>query len=125
MNTITEDYVSYEVAKLLKEKGFNEFCDTGWDNNLYDKAIARNFSYGFDKKETWISRPTLQMACKWLREIHKIDIEIFVTYKNKIPHYQWRIDCLNNQDTIVETPCCNTYEEAVEAALKYVLENLI
>jgi hypothetical protein len=23
---ITEDYVSFEVAKLLKEKGFNEPC---------------------------------------------------------------------------------------------------
>ena len=23
---ITEDYISFEVAKLLKEKGFNEHC---------------------------------------------------------------------------------------------------
>ena len=28
MAIITEDYVSYEVAKLLKEKGFDEPCYT-------------------------------------------------------------------------------------------------
>ena len=26
MATITEDYVSFETAKLLKNKGFNEEC---------------------------------------------------------------------------------------------------
>jgi len=26
MATITEDYVSFEIAKLLKEKGFDEHC---------------------------------------------------------------------------------------------------
>ena len=29
---ITEDYCSYEVAKLLKEKGFNEPCRAYWDD---------------------------------------------------------------------------------------------
>lgn len=27
METITEDYVSFEISKLLKEKGFNVKCD--------------------------------------------------------------------------------------------------
>ena len=27
---ITEDYVSYEVAKLLKEKGFDEPCECAY-----------------------------------------------------------------------------------------------
>ena len=31
MATITEDYVSFEVAKLLKEKGFDKFNTYGWD----------------------------------------------------------------------------------------------
>ena len=28
---ITEDYVSFEVAKMLKEKGFNEPCHATYD----------------------------------------------------------------------------------------------
>lgn len=28
---ITEDYCSYELSKLLKEKGFDEFSYYGWD----------------------------------------------------------------------------------------------
>ena len=28
---ITEDYVSFEVAKLLREKGFNEECEYFYD----------------------------------------------------------------------------------------------
>jgi hypothetical protein len=36
---IKEDYVSFEVAKLLKEKGFNEICRAAYevtkDNNPY------------------------------------------------------------------------------------------
>ena len=30
---ITEDYVSFETAKLLKEKGFNEGCSTTYTPN--------------------------------------------------------------------------------------------
>ena len=30
---ITEDYVSLEVAKLLKEKGFDEPCDFVYDGD--------------------------------------------------------------------------------------------
>ena len=29
---ITEDYVSFETAKLLKEKGFDEPCQYFYDN---------------------------------------------------------------------------------------------
>lgn len=117
---ITEDYVSFEVAKLLKEKGFDGQCV------MFKNIVKKTFGTTWNtESKCRIPIPTHQMACKWLREVHKIDIEIFVTYKNEIPHYQWRIECLNNQDTIVETLCCITYEKAVEAAIKYTLENLI
>jgi len=32
-NMITEDYVSFETAKLLKEKGFDKKCFTVYNNN--------------------------------------------------------------------------------------------
>lgn len=31
-----EDYVSLETAKLLKEKGFNEVCETAYDAGIQE-----------------------------------------------------------------------------------------
>ena len=42
---ITEDYVSFEAAKLLKEKGFNEPTWTRYENDddivLWDKFLLQ------------------------------------------------------------------------------------
>ena len=128
---ITEDYVSYEVAKLLKEKGFDTFKSYGWDEELFDKEHPRNFSLGFDSKEHWISCPSQSMAMKWLREVHNYHTEIernFEYFHNGIMHkpsYDAVVQDIANKDKNYFVAECNTYEEAVEAALKYCLENLI
>ena len=61
---ITEDYVSFEVAKLLKEKGFDgdTSCYYTPDN---EKRWGYQHYQDFDKKDR-IECPTLQMAMKWL-----------------------------------------------------------
>lgn len=121
---ITEDYVSFEVAKLLKEKGFDEPCLMCY---TYDEKLGNYGQYNSYKNSEVFSltAPTLQMTLKWLREAHNLHINIFVTWKDKIPHYQWSIDNLITQDTTYDTPCLEKYEEACEAAIKYCLENLI
>lgn len=66
-----EDYVSLETAKLLKEKGFNEKCETAYDakGNIgeYPKAIKwfKEFPWSY-------SRPTLYEAQMWLLEKHNL-----------------------------------------------------
>lgn len=119
---IEEDYVSFEVAKLLKENGFNEPCRASY--------FKKQINYSFTITNNVLNKlsyaaPTLQMALKWLREVHNLYINIFVTWKDKIPHYQWSIDNLITQDTIYDTPCLEKYEEACNAAIKHCLENLI
>lgn len=101
MAKITEDYVSFETAKLLKEKGFKEMCDS-----LYGLAYMHNGKYIDEDEEyelesegrgseielveggmvynLWhtnnkdskheYSRPTLQRAMKWLRKEHSLHI---------------------------------------------------
>lgn len=120
---ITEDYVSFEVAKLLKEKEFNESCWCYYVKSHIDHYFrpVKNSEWTSDK----CSAPTFQMAMKWLREVHNLYINIFVTWKDKIPHYQWSIDNLITQDTIYDTPCLEKYEEAIEAAIKYCLIKLV
>ena len=130
---ITEDYVSYEVAKLLKEKGFDEIECVGYYCN--DKPKDVQISYCGETNSTWENRccqaPTHQMAMKWLREEHKIFVEPSVAIDlNGKYHYCFRLlnsickDILEPKD-LVKIDFKDTYEEAVEAALKYSLENLI
>ena len=86
-----------------------------------------------------IPAPTHQMACDWLREVHHIYIEIcfYKTNPNDIepkksrlsPYYTfgvWDTISGNNIDKRLTNDFIgDSYKEAVEAALKYVLENLI
>lgn len=123
---IKEDYVSFEVAKLLKEKGFDEGCPIKYKYvKEFDRYIQTDEYVDYYFKKYYYPCPTLQMVMKWLRQEHDLHIDIFVTYKDGIPHYQWSVDNLKTQDTISETPCCNAYEEACEEAIKYCLKNLI
>ena len=128
---ITEDYVSLEVAKLLKERGFDAECHAYYimyadGSKKFCVSQAYPEGHNFNGGEEYeVSAPTLQMSMKWLREEHNLYINIFVTWKNKIPHYQWSIDNLITQDTIYDTPCLEKYEEACDEAIKYCLENLI
>ena len=122
-----EAYVSFETAKLLKEKGFDE--ETLW---YYDSNGA------CEPYSAWVEAtlydyspmPTHQMACAWLREVHKVLIVIDAYHAD---HWEGYIDCFeisiySHASTIIvpnEIAHHTDYEDAVEAALKYSLENLI
>ena len=117
---ITEDYCSFEVAKLLKEKGFNIECNTAY----YNGSLIDYTMYGFCIDGEFIFAPTHQMAMKWLRKIYGIDIVIEVSDPSaKDRKYYCVIWNKNNDSYILDL--FDSYEEAVEAALKYTLENLI
>ena len=126
---IKEDYVSFNVAQLLKEKGFDEYClknywssDKELHNWKWELSYNRNSDGNCNTKDC--AAPTLQMAMKWLREVHRIDIIIEISDPSvKDRKYYCIIWDGNNNSYILDL--FNTYEEAVEAALKYSLENLI
>lgn len=135
---INEDYVSYETAKLLKEKGFDEatigyyytISEIPEKIKFFDSPISIYDSEGLIG---CIQAPTLQMAMKWLRELHNIFIAIniipnipeaiedkrcyfFKPYKNRLIH---------NFPLNYSIEIYSTYEEACEEAIKYCLKNLI
>jgi len=132
---VKEAYVSFEVAKLLKEKGFNEFCYTYYDNidnsiNRFDKGLHFNNTsypwgvpYDVSKAKKYIVAPTQQMTMAWLRE-KNISIELSVVRSHYWVYTIYEI--LNNKvKELYNDGGFNSYEDAVEAALKYTLENLI
>lgn len=123
---IKEDYVSFETAKLLKEKGFKTPVETGYYG---DGRICHNIALDFmdyNHEDGYYSRPTIQMAMKWLREVHNIVINIGweEVFEDK---FQWWCIILNYKDGSIlrESEYYATYEETAEAAIKYCLEILI
>ena len=124
---IKEAYVSYKIAKLLKEKGFNEET-THWYNVkeslINDYPVTyRNFS---NPEKVWLA-PTHQMACAWLRKKHFIIVVTPVLFNVEYENSKWGYDIWADDNLEVSSEDCNkplaTYEEATEEALKYVLEN--
>ena len=114
---ITEDYVSFEVAQLLKKKGFDERCYKKY-NSSGDLFDAKEFTYG-------PKAPTLQMAMKWLREVHNICISVDV----KIGGRKYYV-CISSTENglsycILENEVWDTFEDACKESIKYCLENLI
>ena len=121
---IEEDYVSFEIAKLLKEKGFEGRMHTFYT----EEGTEMESAYVVPSNFFPIYRPTLQMAMKWLREVHNLHIQPEITawprkgYFVEIYLYKNRH---NNFEKVPFVEHKESYEEACEIAIKYCLENLI
>ena len=126
MATITEDYVSFEIAKLLVKKSFDYTAEY---ESYY--TLGGTIVYFKDNPQDINIAPriTLQMAMKWLREMHNITIVIephmydYINEKNSsYVTSLWQGDNYYENITSKDYP---TYEEAVEMTIKYALENLV
>lgn len=104
--TLTEDYCSFELSRLLKEKGFD------------------GQTHGNMSEIPCVCYITHQMAMRWLRE-NNIIITPQPEYFSCDRCESWGIDiwAFGNYEKLPgDFP---KYEEAVEAALKYCLTKLI
>lgn len=137
---VEEDYVSYETAKLLKEKGFDaenvskiggyyiDHYHTGQYVSIDTKSMMLNKTL-----EDWeYLRPTLQMARKWLWQEHKLHVEptmtiekLGFTFLNKWHCFVMRVDNKNQTNLKCIGEDFGSYEEACEFGIKYCLEKLI
>lgn len=129
-----EACVSFDTANLLKEKGFDwptiEYYSSGGGIYRFSEGIAGIcgiLSY---------PRPTQQMACRWLREEKNIYVTavpdignslrfypaIYVI-KGEIPEEYW----FEHINSVVEelNKSYGEPQQTIDAALEYVLKNLI
>lgn len=132
---ITEDFVNYNIANLLKEKGFDEEIETlitptgkiyFLDENSVEKTPHKTICNSqINTYSNDVSCPTLQMAMKWLREVHNLHIDVDPSKGN------WNSTVLELEGWSCavkfeeDIPIQDSYEEACEAAIKYCLVNLI
>ena len=133
---IMEDYVSFETAKLLKEKGFDAECDYFYVDGELVRARggACNWNYGetlYTDYKNECSAPTLQTVMKWLRETHDFNVNTelnihgyFCSLSHIVRDLSGHIIDIEDSEAW-ETAYYDSYEQAVEAAIKYCLENLI
>lgn len=127
---VTEDYVTVEIARLLKDKGFDGKCrciyhpDDSFE--MYDNFLSNRVSdvksveSDEDDSFVFVTAPTVQMAVKWLRENHGLHLEIHRFNKS---WFYMIIDMVDDKTLFSED--CGTYDECIDNGLKYCLENLV
>lgn len=119
-----EYYVSLEVAKLLKYAGFKWGCRAAWDLTFpnepylnYAAVYPTDFNNDVDDI---LYAPTLDVAQRWLREVHHLHITIFSSSQES---WMFRITKPHQKlENGVYREDFYTYEEAQEAGEKKALE---
>lgn len=133
-NEIEEAYVSFETAKLLKDKGFDALCTTFYYVDTPTGKVIHQFQN--DENEVHyvdineypcaILAPTQSLVMRWLREKHKLHCSVVLKDVTEDTYVYSIADLGDDRHWIrgeyLEYP---SYEEACEAAIKYCLENLI
>lgn len=130
MNTIKERYVNREIAKLLKDKGFDIPVNYEYHYLITVPQFHRK-KHDFNGIEyrncssEWYSAPTQAMACDWLTENYKIHIDVsFVSGKGFVGSI---CDISNPDNTLymLDTKCYPNIESVYNEALKYILTTMI
>lgn len=124
---MTEELVTLETAKLLKEKGFDWKCEHLIDRNKvitkYNLPQSMSCCTEIDGESVEFLCPTLYIAQKWLRETKNLHIEIFYMRGD---YWVYGILTIPEHD-IIELPNrplvhYKSYEEALEAGIEEALK---
>ena len=123
--------VTFETAKLAKEKGFDALCydafnsignlySNGWCEYLYDNKVEIPFRSGVLESQD-ILAPTQSLLAKWLREEH--NIIVLIDYEG-IDGYYYKFYSYKegNKNYDASDKNYNTYEEAYEIGLQEALK---
>lgn len=124
---MNEDFITYELAIKLKEKGFDYPCIGHYVNNQLYVAHYQN-AFHSDNDES-VDAPTIPQVLKWLREEKKIHIIVEISdsgwYYTLYPNVRWENGKLKSDKYIMSFKNKESYEQAALAGIEYVLDNLI
>ncbi len=108
---MTEELVTLETAKLLKEKGFQQ-------RKYFINVSTLHHCYKY------LSVPPQSIAQKWLRENHSIHIAVDF---NQYGRWYYRLYDIEDYDFLSETEVdkiYKSYEEALEAGIEEALKHI-
>lgn len=117
--------VKHPLAKLLKEKGFDEYTDRVYlsENNI--KLQRGLVNYPKILYPNAITAPTIGQVVMWLYEKHGIWIGVDFKETDESFQYCCRLVNSNKLPRIFCNDGFNSPTEAYEAAIEYCLNNLI
>lgn len=133
---MNEDFVSFNLAKKLKEKGYpqaekNALVMYNEDGEWHSLSpTLDDFYYDFrDFDENDCVCPTISQVLKWLREEKDVDLVIYpiFIYKadDRAKEYHCKIYAPQLNKPIPTDEYRNRYESVALDGIKYVLDNLI
>ena len=141
MTTINHEcYVSLEVAKLLKEAGFDWEVNHRWQNwsNYADttpfflNALDYYEDSNDDVSDDAFSAPTIEVAQKWLREVKGIWCEVTICFvmEDALMKTKYHVQCISTDYNNSEMFDCHnietdTPEAAQEAGIKKCLKIIL
>lgn len=147
-----EEFVTFDVAVKLKDKGFREECSNyyahypGWHQlriNKVETYFAREvksdeFLDMHNRFENgYIDAPTISQALTWLRNKHRIHIEPCILAdcdsinSKKYTYWSFSIVSIDSGDMIyfeyehIDDKRFDSYEQAVNAGIEYALDNIV
>lgn len=135
-----KDFVTLEVAKLLKEKGFNEECYTYYiddaliyyvnpnKNNIYENSGLR-LKNPMDQylSSSGFLAPTLCQAQKWLREKHSCYVQVtHETHKTEVKNLVQVLfyESDKSTDKYGDNAEFDTYEDALNFGILKALKRI-
>lgn len=115
------------------------YCNKELCRKLDKAGIEAHHVMAFEKGGSWYKKYTLDIANRWLREVHRLHITVFhSSYLYGSSPFYWDIDRMvdaKSETTQVGSSLATstatgdytykTYEAALEAAIRYCVENLI
>ena len=131
---MTEELVTLETAKLLKEKGFDWKCEHLIDRNKvitkYDLPQSMSCCTEIDNESVEFLCPVLYIAQKWLREIRGVYVYVepvigkrwklsFCDFNVPTEESDWMENEINKGNGY---KVYDTYEEALEAGIQEALK---
>lgn len=123
-----EDYVSLQVAKLLKEKGYNEYCGAYYHCNYDDMTeeecfeVAPDYDFRNSSNIYRIAAPTLYEAQQWLWNVYKLLVTAFLDEPFSEPYeFLWTIqdskNDIDNYGNKISINVYRSYQEAMDAGI--------
>ena len=127
---MNEDFVTYELAVKLKEKGFDipfYFYYRTDDKLIHHAMVTKPLVYCDKIDDEVVCAPTIPQVLKWLREEQKLHIEVMFIrpLRNRVKYYITDTDGSWGDLMDVTDEHYETWEQATLAGIEYVLDNLI
>ena len=137
-----ENFVSFEIAKKLKEKGFREECFARYycsdkayfEENSYNpntESIFYCYNNDEDLGRFYIDAPTISQTLKWLRDEKEYHIEFvgnacgYLFIISDIPSKGGTDRYCSDYSGPNDGGTWDKYEDCAIASIEYVLDNLI